>query len=54
VRRAANDNSPGTCHRTVAGRDLVLAAAWRLVLGAGCIGLIAAGSSLVASIQSLP
>jgi hypothetical protein len=31
-------------------RSLVLAAAWRLVLGAGCMGLIAVGSGLVANI----
>lgn len=52
--RPANDNWPGTSQRAIQGRNLILAAAWRLVLGAGCIGLIAVGSGLMANVQSLP
>lgn len=52
--RSANDNGSGVSLRGVPGRTVILAAAWRLVLGAGCIGLIIVGSDLAASVQSLP
>lgn len=49
----ANDNGPGDAARIVGMRSLFIAAAWRLILGAGCIGLIAAGTGLVANSLSL-
>lgn len=49
----ANDHGLGDAARIVGMRGLFIAAAWRLVLGAGCIGLIAAGTGLVAAMVPL-
>lgn len=60
VRRAsrigtpANDNRPAVERPLAAGVDMALIAAGRLLLGASCIGFIAAGAFLLGIDRPVP